>query len=77
MSIRRDSMFLFNFRPQFLSMKPALLRHRPVAARFGTINVAQKVEEETLSWYSPEDFYPVRIGETFKSKYRVLSKLGY
>jgi len=53
------------------------LRHRASATRFDTIDVAQKVEEERLSWYSPEEFYPVRISETFKSRYRVVGKLGY
>lgn len=55
----------------------AALRHRASTTRFDTIDVAQKVEEETLSWYSPEDFYPVKIGETFKSRYQVVGKLGY
>jgi len=57
-------------------MKPSL-RRQASATRFDTIDVAQKVEEERLSWYTPEDFYPVRIGETFKSRYRVVGKLGY
>lgn len=35
------------------------------------------VEEETLSWYSPELWYPLRIGEVFKSRYQVLLKLGF
>jgi serine/threonine-protein kinase SRPK3 len=35
------------------------------------------LEEETFSWYDPEAFYPVRIGEIFRSKYQVLGKLGY
>jgi serine/threonine-protein kinase SRPK3 len=30
------------------------------------------LEEETFSWYDPEVFYPVRIGEIFQSKYEVL-----
>lgn len=35
------------------------------------------LEEESFSWYNRRAFYPVRIGETFKSKYQVLLKLGY
>jgi serine/threonine protein kinase len=35
------------------------------------------VEEEESEWYKPEDFYPVRIGEVFKSQYQVVGKLGY
>ena len=54
-----------------------LPRPRAPPTRFDIIGVAQKVEEETLVWYTPEDFYPVKIGETFKSRYRVVGKLGY
>ncbi|KAH9900742.1 kinase-like domain-containing protein [Cubamyces lactineus] len=35
------------------------------------------VEEERLPWYDPRDFYPVRIGQVFKSRYQVVGKLGY
>jgi hypothetical protein len=35
------------------------------------------VEEERLSCYSPEDYYPVSIGDVFKSRYQVVGKLGY
>lgn len=34
-------------------------------------------EEERLPWYRADQFYPVRIGETFQSKYKVVGKLGY
>jgi hypothetical protein len=36
-----------------------------------------KLEEEELPGYSPENFYPVKIGEVLRSKYQVLGKLGY
>lgn len=36
-----------------------------------------KLEEETLRGYSPERFYPVNIGEVFRSRYQVIGKLGY
>jgi hypothetical protein len=35
------------------------------------------LEEETFSWYSPRNFYPVQTGEIFQSRYHVLAKLGY
>ncbi|KAI9733895.1 MAG: hypothetical protein M1834_002550 [Cirrosporium novae-zelandiae] len=35
------------------------------------------LEEETLPYYRPEQFYPVFKGEVFNSRYRVLGKLGY
>jgi serine/threonine protein kinase len=38
---------------------------------------SQPFEEERLPWYSADQFYPVRIGEMFESKYKVVGKLGY
>ncbi|PIA93312.1 SRSF protein kinase 2 [Cercospora beticola] len=35
------------------------------------------LEEESFSWYDRRAFCPVRIGETFESKYEILLKLGY
>ena len=35
------------------------------------------IEEETNHNYSVERFYPVRLGEVFQSRYRVISKLGF
>ncbi|BDD61524.1 hypothetical protein MAP00_006565 [Monascus purpureus] len=36
-----------------------------------------KLEEETLRGYSPDHFYPVKIGDVFRSRYQVVGKLGY
>lgn len=46
-------------------------------ASFPLLNPTEKIEEETLPWYSPDDVYPVKIGEVFQSRYRVIGKLGY
>lgn len=35
------------------------------------------LEEESLPGYDPEEFYPVRLGDTIKSRYHVIGKLGY
>ncbi|AEO68653.1 uncharacterized protein THITE_2118248 [Thermothielavioides terrestris NRRL 8126] len=35
------------------------------------------VEEEAFSWYDPDDWYPVKIGDVFESRYQVLLKLGF
>jgi len=35
------------------------------------------MEEENLPDYDPLDFYPVRIGETLASRYKVIGKLGF
>ena len=44
---------------------------------FEVIESSCLVEEEESEWYKPEEFYPVRIGEVFKSQYQVVGKLGY
>jgi hypothetical protein len=44
---------------------------------FLVLDPAEKIEEETLPWYSPDRFYPVTIGEIFRSKYQVIGKLGF
>ncbi|KAF9446165.1 CMGC/SRPK protein kinase [Macrolepiota fuliginosa MF-IS2] len=44
---------------------------------FKLIESSQLIEEEEWEWYKPEEFYPVRIGEIFKSQYQVVGKLGY
>ncbi|GAB0139051.1 hypothetical protein EsDP_00007267 [Epichloe bromicola] len=36
-----------------------------------------KIEEETVPDYRAERFYPVRLGEIFKCRYRVVAKLGF
>nr|POE64864.1 srsf protein kinase 3 [Quercus suber] len=41
------------------------------------MDLSQPYEEERLPWYRPDQFYPVRIGETMASRYRVVGKLGY
>lgn len=51
---------------------------RPVlSSGFQVLDRTQPIEEERYKWYKPEDYYPVRIGEIFKDRYQVLSKLGY
>ncbi|KAL5347497.1 hypothetical protein ACLOAV_007809 [Pseudogymnoascus australis] len=41
-------------------------------SRLEVLDDAYLLEEETFSWYSPDDFYHVRIAEVFQSKYQVL-----
>ncbi|KAE8150472.1 protein kinase [Aspergillus avenaceus] len=43
----------------------------------GPLVDSNKVEEEKLAWYSHENFFPVKIGDVFQSKYQVVEKLGY
>lgn len=35
------------------------------------------LEEESFSWYTPDTFCPIKIGDILQSKYQVLGKLGY
>ncbi|RMZ37615.1 protein kinase [Aspergillus flavus] len=46
-------------------------------SNFTLLDSTEKLEEETLSWYTPDSFYPVKIGEVFQSRYHVIGKLGY
>lgn len=47
------------------------------ATGFKPIPASNTLEEENWPWYTPESFYPVRIGDVVHSKYQVLYKLGY
>jgi hypothetical protein len=44
---------------------------------FTIIPASETIEEERWPWYTPQSFYPVRIGDVLYSKYQVLYKLGY
>ena len=44
---------------------------------FEAIDPSQKIEEERLPFYNPEDYYPVRIGMVFEQRYQIVAKLGY
>ena len=49
----------------------------PATATYQTLDPSQPIEEETISWYKPDDFYPVRIGEVLHVRYQVVGKLGH
>ena len=44
---------------------------------FTAIPTSTKVDEEHWPWYTPQSFYPIRVGDVIHSKYQVLYKLGY
>lgn len=44
---------------------------------FPLLPLETKFEEERLLGYKAEEYYPVHLGEVFKSRYQVLAKLGY
>lgn len=41
------------------------------------LDSVDKLEEEKLAWYSQDNFFPVKVGHVFHSKYQVVGKLGY
>ena len=57
------------FRSVFL---PSLGLPRTIMSTF-----ADPIEEEILSRYSPQNYYPVSIGQVFDKRYKVLAKLGF
>ncbi|KFZ09042.1 hypothetical protein V502_08986 [Pseudogymnoascus sp. VKM F-4520 (FW-2644)] len=59
------------------SERPPSPQRQPPTSGFEVLDDAYLLEEKTFSWYSPDDFYPVQIGELFRSKYQVLGKLGF
>jgi serine/threonine-protein kinase SRPK3 len=44
---------------------------------FAALDATKKIEEENVPSYVPEDYYPVQIGEVFRSRYQVVTKLGF
>jgi serine/threonine protein kinase len=54
----------------------ALARTFPVNG-FEELSVKEEIEEETVPDYKAERFYPVQLGEIFKSRYQVVAKLGF
>lgn len=51
--------------------------HSVTASSFPVLDPRGKIEEEKMPAYSKGLFYPVKIGDVYSSKYRVLSKLGF
>jgi serine/threonine-protein kinase SRPK3 len=59
-----------------VSVPPSPLRKFPTSG-FVALNDAEKIEEEDVPSYIPEDYYPVYIGEVFNSRYQIVTKLGF
>ena len=38
---------------------------------------SQRIEEQTLPFYHQRRYYPVKIGQIFNTRYRIITKLGY
>lgn len=44
---------------------------------FLALDITKKIEEERMRAYEKGLYYPVRLGDVFRSRYRVISKLGF
>jgi hypothetical protein len=80
--ILRPTMNLFKGRSTSVYSRSASQLRDVVPRAFPTtgftiIPASETVEEEHWPWYTPQSFYPVRIGDVLHSKYQVLYKLGY
>ncbi|KAF2444554.1 non-specific serine/threonine protein kinase [Karstenula rhodostoma CBS 690.94] len=68
---------MLNLRRSCYKAAPRFYRRGFVSFQTLKIDPTVPLEEESLAWYSPDDFYPVTIGEVLNSSYKVLGKLGY
>ncbi|KAJ8128705.1 hypothetical protein O1611_g4929 [Lasiodiplodia mahajangana] len=70
---------MMNFQNRAASSAPRqpLMPRKFPSSGFEILDVSVKIEEETLPFYNPRLFYPVRIGEVFNNRYQVVAKLGY
>lgn len=62
---------------QQIWQKPPSPRRPEKTSGFVVLDKTQKFEEEQQAWYTPIEFYSVRIGEIFNARYQVIGKLGY
>ncbi|KKZ60978.1 hypothetical protein EMCG_04402 [[Emmonsia] crescens] len=44
---------------------------------FDIVDVAEKLEEETLPNYNPANYYPAHLGQVLVDRYQIVGKLGY
>lgn len=68
------SRLLKSVRVPFFRRLPSPARQFPPGP---ILDLTDKLEEEKLPWYSKDNFFPVKIGDIFHSKYQVVGKLGY
>lgn len=50
---------------------------KPQMSKISQLPHDQKFEEERYPNYKAHQYYPVQLGQTFASRYRVIAKLGY
>jgi hypothetical protein len=59
-----------------LKVRPYTSLPRTTTAKLPRMS-SRALEEENLPSYDAEEFYPVHLGDTIKSRYHVIGKLGY
>jgi len=47
-----------------------------IQENFHRVPGATPIEEELLPGYKAEDYYPITIGQTLNTQYRIICKLG-
>jgi hypothetical protein len=50
---------------------------QPPSTKFPLLPIHVRFEEERLPSYKAEEFFPVRLGDIYRSRYRVVAKLGF
>ncbi|KKZ61984.1 non-specific serine/threonine protein kinase [[Emmonsia] crescens] len=60
-----------------LLQKPSSSRKISNIPSFVALPRETPIEEETLPYYKPEQYYPVNIGDIYNARYQVAGKLGY
>ena len=53
------------------------IKDTPSNPSFERIDPSYVVEEETLNGYQSRHYYPVRLGDVFNDRYKVIGKLGF
>ena len=91
MTYRQHSLLAlhFNFRTEYqlllgghliIPQSPTKTLHRlatSTSSHFERIDTSYLVEEETVSGYSPKQYYPAKLGEVLHERYKTIGKLGF
>lgn len=67
-----SSQLSFIVRPRCFQLPPLVHRLTHTLAAH-----SQTIEEHTLPFYHKKYYYPVKIGQVFNDRYRIIAKLGY
>jgi len=62
---------------RFRCKQRATRQYHAATLESSTQAISGPYEEETFASYNPKHFYPVRLGEVFKSRYGTVAKLGF